>query len=107
MNKHVKTTAFFNQVSAILLILALTWFSVGVTFNPGSRPFDILNKIESTTDTPEEKVPTSNLLSEEYLHDHHQHYFYLDITATAHFLDDACNYPAFHGELQVPPPKIS
>ncbi len=107
MKKHVKSTTIFNQISAIFLILALAWFSVGVSFNPGSQPFDILNNIASTTDTPEEKIPTSNLLTEEYLHDHHHPHFFIDITATVHFIEDARNYPAFHGELLVPPPNFS
>lgn len=105
--RHFTPATIFNRASAFLLVLALVWFSVGVTFNPGSRPFDILNNIESTTDTPEEKIPTSNLLSEEYIHEHHMPHFFIDISAAIHFVEDARNYPAFHGELLVPPPNNS
>lgn len=106
MKGQLKSTTIFNKASAIFLVLALAWFSVGVTFNPGSQPFDILNNIESTTDTPEEKVPTSNVFSEEYIHDHHFPQFFMDITATAHFIEHVRNYPPFHGELLVPPPNF-
>ena len=102
----LKSITIFNRASAIFLVLALIWFSVGVTFNPGSQPFDILNNIESTTDTPEEKIPTTNLFSEEYLHEHHMPHFFIDISAAVHFIEDARNYPAFHGELLVPPPNF-
>ncbi len=103
----VLSTTIINQASAIFLVLALVWFSVGITFNSCSQPFDILNNIESTTDTPEEKIPPSNLFSEEYMHEHHMPHFFIDITAAVHFIEDARNYPAFHGELLVPPPNFS
>lgn len=57
------------------------------------------------TNTTEEKTPSVNSLSEEYLHGHEEplHFFATEIIHNnAEFID---LYIAFHGELISPPPE--
>jgi len=53
----------------------------------------------------EEKAPTSNAFSEEYLHDHHEADHLVLIASQYHINRNAGTYIAFHGELLVPPPN--
>ncbi|MBK7885066.1 MAG: hypothetical protein IPJ81_15740 [Chitinophagaceae bacterium] len=74
----------------------------------GNIPFsDTSNEEESSANNPntEEKAPSGNSFSEEYLHTtHHTHYFFF-IIYTFYKCENAGTYMAFHSELLVPPPN--
>lgn len=55
----------------------------------------------------EEKVPGSNSLSEEYLHEHHNEQDFVALLSRKYKLENAGTYIAFHGELHAPPPNAA
>ncbi len=53
----------------------------------------------------EEKAPSSNTFSEEFLHEQIENHCFFSITSAYNKHADASTYIAFHGELLVPPPN--
>jgi hypothetical protein len=120
MKKVSHSYNFFQRLSAIMMIVALSWLTISAPF-----VFEQQQKIakqNTSADLPiagneeeapnpfsgstEEKAPKSlNTFSEEYLHDHHQSEYLLSIASTFHKCEDAGTYVAYHGELLVPPPN--
>lgn len=105
------------------MILTLLWLTVSTSFlvsaqqelasqgksSNASFPLSA-NEEESSSpfgSTTEEKAPSGNSLSEEYLHDvDHEEYFRL--TSLQYDMRYAPGvYIAFHGELLVPPPNVA
>ncbi|MGG9964045.1 hypothetical protein [Ferruginibacter sp. SUN106] len=121
MNTNKKTYSFFQNCSAIFMILTLFWLTISTAFVtvPGTvAKKDKIEKNQSQSadtneeesspnnSTTEEKAPSGSSFSEEYLHHHEiqeQHYF--TIISTYHKCENADTYIAFHGELLVPPPN--
>lgn len=59
----------------------------------------------NTNNNIEEKVPSTNSLSEEFLHEHHTTAHLDALTKQNHELKNSDVYVAYHGELHVPPPN--
>lgn len=113
--------SFFHRVSAIMMIVALSWLTVSAPFvyeqqqkiaKENSAGFANLpiggteEEANPFSGSTEEKAPkTLNTFSEEYLHDHHQSEYFLSIASQFHKGEDATTYIAYHGELLVPPPN--
>jgi hypothetical protein len=114
--------SFFNRVSAIMMIVALSWLTISAPFvfeqqekmakeNSSSIVnFPIAGNEEEAANpfsgSTEEKAPKSlNTFSEEYLHDHHYSDYLFSIASKFHKCEDAGTYVAYHGELLVPPPN--
>jgi hypothetical protein len=121
MKNVSKPYSFFNRVSAILMIVALSWLTVSAPFvyehqqkmakenSAGFANLPIAGTEEEAnpfSGSTEEKAPkTLNTFSEEYLHDHHQSEYFFSLASQFHKGEDASTYVAFHGELLVPPPN--
>jgi len=122
MKKVPQPYSFFNRVSAIMMIVALTWLTISAPFVFEQQQKIAKQNSSSCTSLPitgneeeaanpfsgstEEKAPKSlNTFSEEYLHDHHQSEYLFSIASKFHKCDDAGTYVAYHGELLVPPPN--
>jgi len=122
MKNSAQPYSFFNHVSAIMMIVALSWLTISAPFvfeqqqkiakqNTSScanlpitgNEEEVPNPFNGST---EEKAPKSiNTFSEEYLHDHHQSEYLFSIASKFHKCEDAGTYVAYHGELLVPPPN--
>ena len=121
MKKVSKPYSFFHRVSAILMIVALSWLTVSAPFvyeqqqkmakenSAGFANLPIPGTEEEANPfngSTEEKAPKSlNTFSEEYLHDHHCSEYLFSIASMFHKCEDAGTYVAYHGELLVPPPN--
>jgi len=122
MKKVPQPYSFFNRVSAIMMIVALSWLTISAPFVFEQQQKMAKQNTAATADLPiagteeeapnpfngstEEKAPKSlNSFSEEYLHDHHQSEYLFSIASTYHKCEDAGTYVAYHGELLVPPPN--
>jgi hypothetical protein len=104
------------------MMLCLLWLTVSLPFVFAGQQ-EIARQYHVDNDSPltgneeesanpfgnstEEKTPSSNSLSEEYLHDHHKDDGLLAITRQYRTCEDASDYIAFHGELLVPPPNVA
>lgn len=109
----------FQLASALVMIISLLWLTVNTPFaNVVSAGLCIHgesthNEIPSSRtedkdpfgNTTEEKVPTSNTFSEEYLHHHHNTDLLISQRSTYHKLENSDTYIAYHGETLVPPPN--
>jgi hypothetical protein len=95
------------------MFISLLWLTVGTPSswayqqevaamekNSGDIPPD--DPINSTT---EEKVPTNNTFSEDYLHEVHITDLLIAKSSLFHKSKNADTYIAYHGELLVPPPN--
>lgn len=123
MKNKRKIYSVFQQVSAILMILALLWLTVSTPFVFASQQkLASQDKIEKNqlplsgneeessnpfSSTTEEKNPTSTSFSEEYLHDHHVADHFFPIATQYHTCGNSDTYIAYHGELHVPPPNAA
>jgi hypothetical protein len=101
------------------MIISLMWLTVNTPFAMVSGSGLCMQAPVSNTDLPgsgsednnplnnttEEKVPTSNNFSEEYLHHAHTILPLITVGLEYHKLKNADTYTAFHGELLVPPPN--
>jgi hypothetical protein len=122
MKRKKVTYDFFQQVSAICMILALAWLTISAPFvyaaqqelaknHKCSEKASAMAGCEEETsnfgnNTTEEKSPnSSNSVSEEYLHDLHKAEHFLAMIAQYYNCEDADTYVAYHGELLVPPPN--
>ena len=112
--------SLFQLCSAVVMIVSLLWLTVNTPFatvvgtglcmqeqsaknNIPANGTDDNNPFGNTT---EEKVPTSNTFSEEYLHHHHSIDQLVAVNSEYHKLKNSDTYTAFHGELLVPPPNL-
>lgn len=113
----------FQQASAFFMILALLWLTVSTPFIYSSQ--ENRNNEDNTTsswsplagnedetanpfgNSTEEKTPSGNTFSEEYLHDHHTDDWFFITISLYHKCENAGTYIAFHGELLVPPPNMA
>ena len=121
MSKSRRLYTKFQQISAMLMILALFWLTVSAPIVYASQqelakmgkasgiensfPCNEEEAPNPMGNSTEEKAPNSSTVSEEYLHNnHHPDYFSL-IASNFHQCENAGTYIAFHGELLVPPPN--
>jgi hypothetical protein len=122
MKKIPQPYDFFHHVSAIMMIVALSWLTISAPFVFEQQQKIAKQNTSSCANLPiaaneeeaanpfsgstEEKAPKSlNTFSEEYLHDHHQSEYFFSIASQFHKCEDAGTYVAYHGELLVPPPN--
>lgn len=104
------------------MILTLLWLTVSTPFICASQQESTrMEKKEKAATAPlagteeessnpfgnntEEKVPGTNSLSEEFLHEHHITHYFVSVGCTYHKCENADTYTAFHGELLIPPPN--
>jgi hypothetical protein len=124
MKKNSKTYTIFQKVSSIFMMLTLLWLTISTPFVIASQQelakqqktlcadFDMSDGDDESTDSRsnniEEKVPGSgNVLSEEFLHEHHSTYYFFSQISQYHKLENSDTYIAFHSELLVPPPNAA
>jgi len=121
MKNALEPYSFFQRVSAIMMIVALSWLTISAPFVFEQQQNIAKENSSSCTNFPmagneeeanpfssstEEKAPKSlNTFSEEYLHDHHYSEYLFSISSKFHKCEDAGTYVAYHGELLVPPPN--
>lgn len=121
MGRNRKPYNFLQLTSAVLMILALMWLTVCTPFvyesqqrfakqmELGNSPVDLgCNEDDPTnplSNTNEEKKPSGNSLSEEYLHHHYAEDLFICPISPFHKSENASIYNAFHGEVHVPPPN--
>ena len=122
MKKVLQSYNFFQRLSALMMIVALSWLTISAPFVFEQQQKIAKQNTSATADLPiagteeeapnsfsgstEEKAPKSlNTFSEEYLHDHHQSEHFFSIASQFHKCEDAGTYVAYHGELLVPPPN--
>jgi hypothetical protein len=101
------------------MVLALLWLTVSTPF-VFSRQQELAKQYkmiqspfsgseEETANpfgnTTEEKAPSGNSFSEEYLHDNHSGGHFFSVVVQYRKCEDAGIYIAYHGELLVPPPN--
>lgn len=122
MVSNKKSCSLSRKFSAFFMIAALLWLTISTPFvfraqqayasqadkamdqSPLSGNEEESNPFSSST---EEKAPSPNVVSEEFLHDCHvSHYFGIE-TFSFHLRENAGTYIAFHGELLVPPPNAA
>jgi hypothetical protein len=124
MKANRKPYSLLQQVSSLLMIMALLWLTVSLPFVMESQQLLAKQDKMATAPTPiggneeeaanpfgnttEEKKPCSNnSLSEEYLHHQDDHHSFFTSPLQHHNLVDAGTYVAYHGELLVPPPNMA
>lgn len=110
------------KVSALFLIGALVWLTVSAPFVLAAyqhlqKSYQVENnngfpETEEDAANPfgnntEEKAPGGTTLSEEYLHQQHQHESFFTKQLNCFSTRNDGTYMAFHGELLVPPPNCS
>ena len=122
MKKIPQPYSFFLRVSAIMMIVALSWLTISAPFVFEQQQKIAKQNSSACADLPiagteeeaanpfsgstEEKAPkTLNTFSEEYLHNHHQSEYFLTVASQFHKCENAGIYVAYHGELLVPPPN--
>ncbi len=123
MKNNRKQYSIFQSVIAVFMILALLWLSISTPFvfasqqelAKHSKVANAQSPVSATEDesanpfgnSTEEKAPSGNTFSEEYLHDHHIADLFFSIASQSHKCENADIYNAFHGELLVPPPNAA
>lgn len=102
------------------MIVSLLWLTVSAPFVFSARqelakqdksgvattPFSDNEEESPFGSSTEEKAPTANSFSEEYIHDHHADHYFLSLARQYHNCGNAGTYIAYHGELLVPPPDM-
>lgn len=120
-NKRKTYYSQFHKFTALFLMVALVWLTISTPFvfnaqkamaehqhlkadqSPVTENEEESNPFGNTT---EEKAPSSNVLSEEFLHDCNLSHYVGLVAASFHKCENAGIYVAFHGELHVPPPNM-
>jgi hypothetical protein len=120
-----KTYTRFHLISAVLMIVALTWLTISAPFVfENQKQLAKISKMSSDqsplagteeesgnplgNNTTEEKAPKSlNTFSEEYLHDHYRSNHLFSIALQYYKHENAGIYIAYHGEPLVPPPNVA
>ena len=108
----------FQLASAVCMILALLWLTVSAPFvyaTQKSLEKELVSQTGSNNAASEEECPVNNseektpgnanTFSEEYLHEHHVEESFFSLAAQFHKCENADDYRAYHGEVQVPPPN--
>jgi hypothetical protein len=125
MKRSSITYSIIQKASTIFMMAALVWLTISLPLvyagqqeiarqqqtDNTSSPFtgseeESANPFGNGNST-EEKVPGSNSLSEEYLHDHHKEDGLSTLARQYRSCENARDYIAFHGELLVPPPNVA
>lgn len=121
MKRRCKIFSTPQLVSAVIMILALAWLTVSMPFVYAAQQELAKQQHTENTGSPmagteeessnpfgnntEEKAPSSNSLSEEYIHNNHRTYIF-SFTGTKYYkCENADTYIAFHGEILIPPPN--
>jgi len=124
MKKNRKIFSIFQLSSAILMIALLCWLTISTPFVYASQQEQAKHgkMVHDSADSnagneeengnpfgnnTEEKTPSSNSISEEYLHTYHITTHLHTEISLYHKLENADTYIAFHGELLVPPPNAA
>jgi len=123
MQKNKRIYTLGHKVSAVFMILALLWLTISTPFVfacqqelakqgkvSSSKAADTPSEEEAAktvNNTTEEKVPSGNSFSEEYLHEPHATHYLIFKIQQHHTGENADDYIAYHGELLVPPPNGS
>jgi uncharacterized protein YecA (UPF0149 family) len=121
MKKAPELYSLFQKVSAIIMIVALSWLTISAPFvfenqkkiaqqeRPATADLPISGteeEVNPLSGTTEEKAPkTLSAVSEEYLHDNHRSEYLFCITSQFQKAENASIYVAYHGEMLVPPPN--
>ncbi len=114
-----KTYSSLAVVSAVFMICTLLWLTVSTPFVYASQQLDQAKgqsgSIATAMDRADEECPVGSgeektsggtgSFSEEYLHDHHVEESFLLISLRYHKCENADDYVAYHGKVQVPPPN--
>lgn len=117
-----KAYNFFQQASAITMIVALLWLTISAPFVFAAQQ-DVAKQQKTEQNagpitgneeeaanpfgSSEKKASAGSSFSEEYLHDN-CNYPNLFLTGLRyHKSENAGTYTAFHGELLVPPPNAA
>lgn len=123
MKRNRKIFSVFQLCSAVFMILALMWLTVSTPFvvacqqQPAKQQKMEKNNAlaggnEEEAGNPfgsnsEEKTPSTNSFSEEFLHNTHVISHFYEEISQYHKHENADTYLAFHGELLVPPPNAA
>ena len=115
MTRKKRTYSYFQLASAVLMMMALLWLTVSLPFVYESqqtvKSTNLLGGVEEEAGNPgnttEEKKPSGNSISEEYLHDHHVEDHFISPITQFHKCENSDVYTAFHGEVHVPPPNVA
>ena len=118
MKKIKSNYCFLQKISAIGMIAALIWLTISAPFVFSfQEKMDQIEKTQSSnTDnddsnplasTSEEKTPSTNTFSEEYLHHAEENNINAYSANKSYDHSDESLYIAFHGELLSPPPDIN
>lgn len=122
MKKRKAIYNMYDKWAAVFMLLTLLWLTVSTPFvfeslQKNAR-YQLSANIDSEVPTSEEnsnpfgnsqeeKVPSANSLTEEFLHESHTTTLFFSIASRSYKCHDADTYIAFHGELLVPPPNLS
>jgi len=122
MLSYKKIYTIGHKLSAVFMIVALLWLTISAPFVFASQQELAKQHQMADNQSPvpggeeesnpfgnstEEKAPSSNAFSEEFLHDHHITHYFMSASSTYHKGENADTYIAFHGELLVPPPNAA
>jgi len=116
MKRKKKTYNFLQRASAFIMVLTLLWLTVSLPFVYDSqqqvKSANLLGTNEeeggnACGNTTEEKKPSANSVSEEYLHNHDVDDHFISPIVQFHKCENADVYTAFHGEVHVPPPNVA
>ncbi|MEJ8842046.1 hypothetical protein WG954_06575 [Lacibacter sp. H375] len=123
MKRSRITYSIIQKTSTIFMMAALLWLTISLPFVYAGQQEIAQQQQKDNTDSPftgneeesanpfgnstEEKAPSNNSFSEEYLHDHHKEDGLLAVSKQYRSCENARNYIAFHGELLVPPPNCA
>lgn len=107
-----------SAFSAVFMICALLWLTICAPFVFASQQREAAKSHIAANSSPvdgaeeecpvgsaEEKTPGSGSLAEEYLHEQHVEESFLLLSLRYQKCENADDYLAYHGEVQVPPPN--
>jgi hypothetical protein len=116
MKRKKRTYSVLQLASAVTMILALLWLTISLPFVYESQQQVNSSCVIGGTEeesgntcgnNTEEKKPSGNSVSEEYLHNHEVDDHFMSPIIQFHKSVNADVYTAFHGEVHVPPPNVS
>jgi hypothetical protein len=107
-----------RYISSIFMMLVLAWLTISIPFvylaqekidaQSKSTASSAVNTEEESNNpfanTTEEKTPSSNSLSEEYIHEQHSIEHFQTEFSREYKIEHFSTYIAFYGELLSPPP---
>lgn len=121
MKKNKPYNNLFRKVSAICMIVALIWLTISTPFvfhfqqeliniektQAKKNPPTEKGNSNPLANTNEEKTPSVNTFSEEYLHHSEENNLRTNNTSNQYGNLSEALYLAFHGELVSPPPDFN